>query len=457
MFDYVAAQGRSKSVMAWVPQKLIFLPNVQGNPQINLHDQGVIDSGCLRHMTGSMSYLTDYKEIDEGYVAFGGNPKGRKIAGKDHLGKFDSKADEGFFVGYSLNSKAFRVFNRKTRILEEKLHIKFIESTPDVVGTQSNGFADAMSSHDDGSKPLSDDEKKVNEDPRKENEVKIASIPMESQKPLLKDEDGEEVDVHMYRSMIGSLMYLTSLRPDIMFAVCAYARYQVNLKVSHLYTMKRIFRFQETMGDTTAQIRFESVSKHSNDSLLARGDTLQSDEDSLKLNKLMGRRIDIFDEDKDITLVSVQDNADNEMFDVDMLGGKDMFVAEQNDNIVEEIVYAAQVSTTATTTTITNEEITLAQALKALKTSKPKAKGIVFKEPYKDITLVSVQDDADNEMFDVDMLGELTLAEALEALKTLKVKAKGIVFQEPELVKPKKKDQIRLGEEAALNLQAEFD
>ncbi|GKF28035.1 hypothetical protein Tco_0094377, partial [Tanacetum coccineum] len=52
------------------------------NPQIDLHDQGVIDSGCLRHMTGNMSYLTDYEEIDGGYVAFGGNPKGGKITGK---------------------------------------------------------------------------------------------------------------------------------------------------------------------------------------------------------------------------------------------------------------------------------------------------------------------------------------------------------------------------------------
>ncbi|GJZ48691.1 putative ribonuclease H-like domain-containing protein [Tanacetum coccineum] len=74
-------------------------------------------------------------------------------------------------------------------------------------------------------------------------EVKTASTPMETQKPLLKDEDGEEVDVHMYRSMIGSLMYLTSSRPDIMFAVCACARYQVNPKVSHLHAVKRIFRY----------------------------------------------------------------------------------------------------------------------------------------------------------------------------------------------------------------------
>ncbi|GKB89967.1 putative ribonuclease H-like domain-containing protein [Tanacetum coccineum] len=74
-------------------------------------------------------------------------------------------------------------------------------------------------------------------------DVKTTSTPMETQKLLLKDEDGEEVDVHLYRSMIGSLMYLTSSRPNIMFAVCACARYQVNPKVSHLYAVKRIFRY----------------------------------------------------------------------------------------------------------------------------------------------------------------------------------------------------------------------
>ncbi|GJV64324.1 uncharacterized mitochondrial protein-like protein, partial [Tanacetum coccineum] len=72
-------------------------------------------------------------------------------------------------------------------------------------------------------------------------EVKTASTPMETQKPLLKYEDGKEVYVYMYRSMIGSLMYLTSSRPYIMFEVCACARYQVNPKVSHLYAVKRDF------------------------------------------------------------------------------------------------------------------------------------------------------------------------------------------------------------------------
>nr|GEW62102.1 hypothetical protein [Tanacetum cinerariifolium] len=170
------------------------------------------------------------------------------------------------------------VGGRLTRIVEENLHIRFSESTSNVVGSRPDWLfdidaltrkinfesitadppfsQDAKSSHDYGSKPSSDDEKKVEKDPRKENEcndqekednvnstnnvntdlkiqtflieytrlekhyvdyikllepeVKNASTPIETQKPLLKDEDGEEVDVHMYRSIIGSLMYLTS-------------------------------------------------------------------------------------------------------------------------------------------------------------------------------------------------------------------------------------------------------
>ncbi|GJR50370.1 hypothetical protein Tco_1400891 [Tanacetum coccineum] len=58
-----------------------------------------------------------------------GSPKG------DPLGKFNRKADEGFFVGYSINSKAFRVFNTRTRKVEENLYINFLENKPNVAGS----------------------------------------------------------------------------------------------------------------------------------------------------------------------------------------------------------------------------------------------------------------------------------------------------------------------------------
>nr|GEU58844.1 putative ribonuclease H-like domain-containing protein [Tanacetum cinerariifolium] len=74
-------------------------------------------------------------------------------------------------------------------------------------------------------------------------DVKSASTLIDTEKPLLKDPDGEDVDVHTYRSMIGSLMYLTSTRPDIMFVVYARARFQVTPKASHLHVVKWIFRY----------------------------------------------------------------------------------------------------------------------------------------------------------------------------------------------------------------------
>nr|GEY28424.1 hypothetical protein [Tanacetum cinerariifolium] len=163
---------------------------------------------------------------------------------KDHLGKFDGKANEGFFIRYSWNSKAFGVFNSRTRITEENLHIRFSESTPNVLGsgpdwlfdinalirtmnyepiitgTQSNVYAstkasdnagqarketepvkyyifltlwtadppfsqDLKSSYDDGSKPSSDHEKKVDEDPRNENEYN--ELPFDLNMPTLED------------------------------------------------------------------------------------------------------------------------------------------------------------------------------------------------------------------------------------------------------------------------------
>nr|GFD11143.1 hypothetical protein [Tanacetum cinerariifolium] len=56
-----------------------------GIPQQALRDKGVIDSGCSRHVTGNMSYLSDFEELNGGYVAFGCNPKGGKITRKGNI------------------------------------------------------------------------------------------------------------------------------------------------------------------------------------------------------------------------------------------------------------------------------------------------------------------------------------------------------------------------------------
>ncbi|GKA43079.1 putative ribonuclease H-like domain-containing protein [Tanacetum coccineum] len=335
----------------------------------------------------------------------------------DHLGKFDGKSDDGFFVGYSLNSKAFRVYNIRTRKVEENLHVRFLEDKPIIAGdgpkwlfdidvlTKSMNYVPVVAdgslfdsslknasnyepqpSNDAGKKDdeeldlsniattypvpstpntrIHKDHSLDHEEPKKviqalkdpswieamqeelvyrnkkdergivirnkarmvaqgytqeegidydevfalvaridaiklflayalfkyflvyQMDVKSAFLygkikeevyvcqppgfedpkfpdkfykvekalyglhqapsactPIETSKPLLKDAELEDVDVHLYRSMIGSLMCLTTSRPDIMFAVCACARFQVTPKVSHLHVVKRIFRY----------------------------------------------------------------------------------------------------------------------------------------------------------------------------------------------------------------------
>ncbi|GJS54838.1 ribonuclease H-like domain-containing protein [Tanacetum coccineum] len=119
----------------------------------DIQDKGLIDSGCSRHMIRNMSYLTDYEEIDGGYVAFGGNPKGGKITGK----------------GTKVCDDA-----GKARI--ESVHGKDYILLP--LWTADPPFSQSSKSFPDaGFKPLGDDEKKVTEkpgkkggDPRKEDE-----------------------------------------------------------------------------------------------------------------------------------------------------------------------------------------------------------------------------------------------------------------------------------------------
>nr|GEW29311.1 ribonuclease H-like domain, reverse transcriptase, RNA-dependent DNA polymerase [Tanacetum cinerariifolium] len=496
----------------------------RGSSQNNIDDKGYWDSGCSRHMTDNISYLSDYDPFDRGYVSF--SQGGCKITGKgtiktdklkdfkllddanvllrtprqhnmysidlnnivphkdltclvakasadqvnkshnktpyelfngrtpalgflkpfgchvmilntlDNLGKFEAKGDEGFFIGYSMSSKAFRVFNKRTKRVEENLHVDFLENKAIEKGTNSTNFLgtkDATSQkvkkdvsslryialpnwdHDallesSSSKPQDDCNADVLESSGNLNptatstnppgdqietltvetpiptfedipvvtinsdksngveadslvdcpkgvrpigtkwvlknkkdergiairnkarlvaqghtqekgidykevfapvarieairlflayasfigftvyqmdvksaflygtideevllepvlhkedgiflshdkyvgdilkkfrysDVRSANTPMDKENPWGKDETRKDVDLHLYRSMIGSLMYLTASRPDIMFAVCSCARHKVTPKECHLHAVKRIFRY----------------------------------------------------------------------------------------------------------------------------------------------------------------------------------------------------------------------
>nr|GEU80873.1 hypothetical protein [Tanacetum cinerariifolium] len=167
--------------------------------------------------------------------------------------------------------------------------------------------------------------------------------------------------------------------------------------------------------------------------LTARVESSDDDEDLGKNASKQGRISDI-DVDEGITLVNTHDDA--EMFDVDQdLSGEEVFVAKQDENVVEKEVDAAQVqvTTAATTPTISIDEVTLDQALSELKHTKPKAKakGIVFHEPEESITTTT-------------------------AIPKPKSQDKGKAKMIEEPVKLKKKDQIMLDEEVALKLQAEL-
>nr|GEV30017.1 uncharacterized mitochondrial protein AtMg00810-like [Tanacetum cinerariifolium] len=331
----------------------------QSIPQDKINDKGYWDNGCSRHMTGNISYLSGYEPFNRRYVSFS---HGRgQITGKgsiktvntacyvqnrvlvtkphnktayelfnerspaigflipfrchvmilntlDHLGKFDAKGDEGYFVGYFLSSKEFSVFNKRTEKIEENLHVDFLEnksiekgtgpdrlfdidtltnfmnyvpvvvaetSSTNISGTKEDVHQTAAKNDDEipDNNSLQKDQQEVNGDkevPKSsrnsnptasskvsnndsfelassstvETNVPTVSSPVPTDKLYApQDGTGKDVELYLYRSMIGSLMYLTTSRLNIMFAVCACARHQVTSKECHLYAVKRIFRY----------------------------------------------------------------------------------------------------------------------------------------------------------------------------------------------------------------------
>nr|KYP46727.1 Copia protein [Cajanus cajan] len=226
---------------------------------------------------------------------------------KDNLGKFDSKIDEGILLGYSKRSRAYRVFNNKTKTVEEAIHVKFDENKPDKETSELGTFFENMQVDKNQSK---EDESKGNEnqqDDKEEREpvnlklmqdefemsmmgelkfflglqivqsdegikihqtkytkellkkykmddAKSMKTLMHPSKTLGLDEDSLDVDITMYWGMVGLLLYLTASRTEIMFSVCVCARFQVRPKEVYLQAVKRILRYLK--GTTNLGISF---------------------------------------------------------------------------------------------------------------------------------------------------------------------------------------------------------
>nr|GEX14816.1 hypothetical protein [Tanacetum cinerariifolium] len=354
-----------------------------GNPQVNLQDKGVIDSRCSRHMTGNMSYLTDYEEINRGYVTFR-NPKGGK--------------SKGYVDG------------KKVIILEASIR-------------RDLQFADEEGVDCLPNSTIFEQLALIGKPTRKVTEVPHPSDPIEH--------DADEVVYKELRdSLVRAITTVSSLEAEQDSGAkkpWGIALLKLGLRMYLNFSM--IHCLQEANEIDSLKKRVKTLERRNKSRthklkrlykvrLTARvepsGDEQSLGEDASKQE----RRIGSIDADENITLVSVQDDA--KMFDADKdLCGEEVFVEQEVVADKEKI-----------------DEVTLAQALVKLKTSKPKVKGVVIHEPSEFLTTTTT----------------IPKHQSLD-------KGKAIMIEEH--VKHKKKDQIRLDEKAVLKwqaeLQAEFD
>ncbi|GJZ58581.1 putative ribonuclease H-like domain-containing protein [Tanacetum coccineum] len=263
----------------------------RGNPQQALKNKGIFDIGCSRHMTGNKDFLTDYQDIDGGFVAFGGSARGELKFNLFSVSQMCDKKNNVLFTKTEclVLSPDFKLLDESQVLLRVPRqsnmlgHVNFKTMNKLVKGNLVRGLPSKIFENDHTcvacqkgkqhkasckaklvssiSQPLqmlhmdlfgptsvrsinhktyclvvtddfsrfswvfflaSKDETSgilkrfITEIENQLNhKVKVIRYPMETNKALTKDEDGEDVDIHLYRSMIGSLMYLTSSIPDI--------------------------------------------------------------------------------------------------------------------------------------------------------------------------------------------------------------------------------------------------
>ncbi|GKB27048.1 putative ribonuclease H-like domain-containing protein, partial [Tanacetum coccineum] len=226
----------------------------------------------------------------------------------DSLGKFDGKSDEGFFIGYSLSSKAFRVYNTRTRRVEENLHIRFLENKPMIEGngpkwlfdidslTQSMNYvpvtAGTISNDSDSpTKDVDNGETKTADDPQKEVEDGPNNVGCFTFEYVQKNQKllgmSKEVETPRYLSLV---VPLTKVGDEAVHKELGDRMERAATTASSLEAEQDSGsgpRCQDTiLGDVDAQTRFEITSKQSNDPPLSRGYTLGSGEDINRVRQL---------------------------------------------------------------------------------------------------------------------------------------------------------------------------
>nr|GEX08706.1 putative ribonuclease H-like domain-containing protein [Tanacetum cinerariifolium] len=181
-----------------------FIKFVKGNSQNHIDDKGYWDSGCSQNITGNISYLSDYEPFDGGYVSFV-----CIVLGRD----FKLIDDTNVLLRTPRQHNMYSI-NLNNIVPHKDLTCLVAKASTD----------ECMLWH-------------------RRLDVRSSNTPMDKENPWGKDRIRKDVDLHLYRSMIGSLMYLTASRLDIMFTICTCARHQVTPKECHLHAVKRIFRY----------------------------------------------------------------------------------------------------------------------------------------------------------------------------------------------------------------------
>ncbi|GJR58825.1 putative ribonuclease H-like domain-containing protein [Tanacetum coccineum] len=215
----------------------------------------IFDSGCLGHMTGNKDQLRILKKINGGTVTFWRirSPRAWYATLSTYLENMDNKrgkqSDKTLFIKrYKKISCWFKCDDIIFGSTKKSWCDEFEALMKSIFQMSSMGeltfFLGLQVKQNKAGIFISQD-KYVAEILKKFDlvNVKTAITPMETKVALTKDEEVVDVDVHLYRSMIGSLMYLTASRPDIMYAVCVCSRFQVTPKTSHLNAVKRIFKY----------------------------------------------------------------------------------------------------------------------------------------------------------------------------------------------------------------------